>query len=477
MLQSGGSLIQDPGNPQLKICMKSAIHLLLLTLLVFTSNLSAQNGANSSMLRSGPIPEMDGFTAEGEPLSIQELCSGKYTVLASGCLTCPQFHNSYGEIEAAFADYKSEDIQFFYFYKSLRHPELEGFVEAQNIQERLLQLAAAREKLGTSVPWIADTIDDSMRTGLGANSQSVFLISPEGKVLYGNGRIVRNDLRNALSKALGKPKTDTQVSDLDLPAMRRNSMPPNQDSKLGVKREDGLTIVATKASKPEETYYVKLRAEADEALIKTGTGRLFIGFYPDPIHNAYWNNLTPPMRYTLTTPEGLTASPAQASAEKGTGDSDTLPRQFWVDIKSDSKTNEIQLQLDYYGCTPDMCMALTHEYTIVLEDEDRGARTAGMNRGNRGQGGRQANARGGRQGNAPAQGSRQRGMQLTQMDTNNDGVVNFEEMSASIKTRRGNDVDLDGLQRRFTSMDTDSDGNLSAEELENAPRGQRGRNR
>lgn len=457
--------------------MNSLPRLALLYFFVFTLNLSAQEGFIRAMLRSGPIPEMNGVTAEGEPLNIQELCAGKYTVLVSGCLTCPLFHDSYGEIEAAFTDYSSDDIQFFYFYKSLRHPELDGFVEAQNIQERLLQLAAVREKLQTTVPWISDTIDDSMRLGLGSNSQSVFLISPEGEVLYGNGRIVREDLREALSKVLGKPKTVTQVSDLNLPTMKRNSRPPNEDSKLGVKREDGLTIVSTKPSKPNETYYVKLRAEADEALIKTGNGRLFLGFYPDPIHKAYWNNLTPPMRYTITTPDGITASPAQASAEQGEGESDRLPRQFWVDIKSDSKRKEFLLQLDYYGCTPDMCMALTHEYTVVLEDENRGARTAGMNRGNRGQRGRGESARGGRQGNGDSvegrQRSRQGGMQLTGMDSDKDGFVSFEEMILSVKARRGDGVDLERLQKRFASMDTDSDGKLSTEELESAPRGQR----
>ena len=256
--------------------------------------------------------------------------------------------------------------------------------------------------------------------------------------------------------------------------MKRNSRPSNEDSSLSVKREDGLTILSISPTKPEDTYYVKLRAEADEALLKTGTGRLFIGFYPDPIHKAHWNNLTSPMRYTLTTPDGVMATPNQASAKKGPGESDTQPRQFWIDIKSDSKPEELHLKLDYYGCTPDLCMALTHEYTIRLQDENRGARTAGMNRGNRGQGGRQGDSQNERER------GRQGGLQMTQIDSNQDGFVSFEEMSASIKERRGNNIDSQRLKRRFTSIDTDNDGKLSAEELENAPNGngrQRGSNR
>ncbi len=44
-----------------------------------------------------------------------------------------------------------------------------------------------------------------------------------------------------------------------------------------------LTIVPVK---PTDTYYVKLCAEADPELLRTGTGRLFLRFYPDPVSIA-----------------------------------------------------------------------------------------------------------------------------------------------------------------------------------------------
>ena len=82
--------------------------------------------------------------------------------------------------------------------------------------------------------------------------------------------------------------------------------------------------------------------------------------------------------------EGITATPTEATAAQGPGDSDTQPRQFWVDIEGAIPYDELGLTLHYYGCTPDMCMALAHEYTVLLEDENRGSRTFGMNRGPRG---------------------------------------------------------------------------------------------
>ncbi|MGQ1785814.1 hypothetical protein [Saccharicrinis sp. GN24d3] len=404
------------------------------------------------VLSSGLIPDMNAFTAEGAPIKVRELCKGKYTVLAAGCLSCPLFHQNYPQIEAAFADYKDKGVQFFYFYKSLRHPELDGYVQAQNISERLLQLAEARKKLGTKAPWIADTMEDDIRIGLRSGSWSVYLISPEGAVVYASGRIDGQALRDALSKAVGPVATPTKTIDLNLPVISRPGKLVNEDSEWGVARPEGLSILSIVPASPEETYYVKLRAEADDALLTTGTGRLFLGFYPDPIHDAHWNNLTPPMKYKLTLTEGVTATPAEASAKKGKGDSDTKPRQFWVDITSEKPFEEIKLELDYFGCTSEMCLPLAHEYTIRMEDENRGSRTYGMNKGNRN------NKR-------KPQGGNDR---MKRLDTNQDGLVSFEELYTQMKKRQGDRLTKERAKQNFDKMDSDNNGFISSSELTNA---------
>ena len=342
-----------------------------------------RGGLENSVLSSGPLPDLNAFTAEGEPIKVRDLVNGKYTVLSGGCLTCPQFHQGYGEVEAMHADYAAKGVQFFYFYKSLRHPELNGYVQAQNMAERFLQLEEARTKLGTKVTWIADTLDDSMRIGLGAGPNSLYLISPEGEIVASANRIEGNNFRQILDRLVGKVEQPTRPSELGLPRIGRPQSRPNETTEILVHRPEGLTIVAVTPAKPEDTYYVKLRAEADRDLLATGTGRLFLGFYPDPIHDAHWNNLVEPMKYVLTVPDGITATPSTATAQPGPGDSDTQPRQFWVDIDGAIPYDELGLTLHYYGCTPDLCMALTHNYTILLEDENRGSRTFGMNRGPR----------------------------------------------------------------------------------------------
>lgn len=355
-------------------------------------------------IKSGPLPDMDAYTAEGEPIKVRDLIDGQFTVLSSGCLTCPQFLQGYPQVEALAADYAPKGVQFFYFYKSLRHPELEGYVQAQNMEERFLQLEEAREKLGTQVTWIADTIDDSMRVALKAGPNSMWLVSPEGEIIAGSDRIAENNFREELAKLVGPVENPTSINDLNLPNLGRPGGSPNEDSDWGVARPRGMTILAIAPSKPEETYYVKLRAEADRNLLSSGTGRLFLGFYPDPIHDAKWNNLVDPMKYVLSVPEGVSATPTEAVAKQGPGDEDTQPRQFWVDVKDAEPGQEIGLALHYYGCTPDFCVAMSHEYTIRLEDENRGSRTFGMNprpgaRG--GPGGRPGGGQGGRQRGQP----------------------------------------------------------------------------
>lgn len=421
-----------------------------------------RNVPAGGVLSRGPLPELEAFTAEGKPLKLRDLCAGKYTVLSVGCLTCPLFHQNYPEIEAAYADYAKRGVQFFYVYKSLRHPELNGYVPAQNMSERLRQLAEAKRMLGTRVPWIADTMEDSVRVGLRAGSYSVYLISPEGEIVYAADKIDGYGLRAALANAAGPVARPTRVSQLDLPRITRPAGLVNEDSAWGVKRPDGLNILALTPARPEETYYVKLRAEADDQLLRSGTGRLFLGFYPDPIHDAHWNNLAPPMEYTLTLPDGVTATPVQAAAQKGMGDSDTQPRQFWVDIASAKPFESLQLKLNYFACTPDLCMALTHGYTVEMKARDDGSRTYGMNKGNR-----SGSSRGGSR-NAAGGGSR-----LQQMDTNHDRAVSFEELCAQMKKQRPDGFSTERARRRFDAMDMNKDGQLSASELENMPRRQR----
>ncbi|CAH8282006.1 ribonuclease BN (tRNA processing enzyme) [Mariniflexile fucanivorans] len=403
------------------------------------------NVHEGGVVTSGKLPDLNAFSEHGDPLKLRELSKGKYTVLAMGCLTCPEFHQAYTGIEALNVDYAPKDVQFFFVYKSLRHPELDGYVDAQNISERLLMIKEVKKKLGTKVPWIADAMDDNIRMALNAGSQSIYLISPQGEIIKGWGKLKEAELRQALSDKVGTANTLTTINDLDLPIIKRYEKRSNEDTNITIHRPEGLNILAIEPKNPEDTYYVKLRAEADRELLETGNGKLGLGFFPDPILDAHWNNLTPPMKYVLELPEGVTASPQEASAEKGAGDSDTNPRQFWVEIKGAKPSDKIELTLHYYGCTSSMCKALTHKYTINITPENKGARTFGFNKGNQ-----QENQKGNQKDNNNSPQSSE--AILKRMDANNDGKISKSEAKGKLK-------------ENFNERDKNKDGYITADEL------------
>ncbi|MDO7172299.1 redoxin domain-containing protein [Mariniflexile sp. AS56] len=367
--------------------MKQLLLVITICTITFTFAQSKQKPKNDARFSLKPetligtkIPDLKAHNTQGDLIKIKDIQQGKYLLLASGCLTCPHFHRDYPAIEAAFADYSNKNMAFFYFYKSLRHPELNGYVESQNISERLLHIEVAQKKLQTKVPWISDTMDDEMKTALHSNSESVYLMSPEGTILYASSHINEVELRSALEKFIGPVKNKTTISSLNLPRIKRSILPENITDDWQVERPTNLKILTIIPDHPAETYYVKLRAEADASLINNGEGKLFLSFFPDPIYDAHWNNLVPPMKYSLTLPNGVRATPSEATAKEGAEDSDTKPRQFLVDIKNAKAGDKIKISLHYFGCTPTMCKAMTHDYTITLTAEDRGAITAGFNK-------------------------------------------------------------------------------------------------
>ena len=108
-----------------------------------------------------------------------------------------------------------------------------------------------------------------------------------------------------------------------------------------------------------------------------------------------------------------------------------------------------------------MCLPLTHEYNIKMENENRGSRTYGMNKSKVGS----------------SNHSNTGDKRLERLDTNKDGAVSFDEMYIEMKNRRGNDFSKEKAQQQFDRMDSNKDGFLSSEELPNAPQNQKNRKR
>lgn len=92
------------------------------------------------------------YTEAGEEKTLLEVIRGNHTVLVSGCLTCPIFHRTYPGVEAVYQDYKDvDDVQFFYLYKTLAHPEYQGYVQPATLEERLAHIPEVKRVLDTSL--------------------------------------------------------------------------------------------------------------------------------------------------------------------------------------------------------------------------------------------------------------------------------------------------------------------------------------
>ncbi len=372
-------------------------------LIVATFVLQQSMAQGGGVLSGGELPDLVTCNESGERLSLRKVCDDRYTLLVMGCLTCPEFRRAHPSIECINADYAPKGVQTFFVYKTLRHPELSGYVDAQNISERVMMVSEIKSLLGGDIPWLIDDMNNNISLTLRSGSRSGYLISPDGKIIEAWDKPEEQAIRQSLSRLVGEPNNVTKVEDLKLPAVDRVQRRDNIDGVNSIERGDGLTILKTTPTNAEETYYVKMRAEADASLLESGNGRIALGFFPDPIHDAHWNNLTPPMKYLLDLPDGVTATPKEASALRGEGDSDSKPRQFWVDIQGASPSSVITITYHYYGCTPDLCEALTHTYTIELSPEEKGARTFGFNRGPKSNNNRQQREQGGQRGQSRGQ--------------------------------------------------------------------------
>ena len=381
------------------------------------------------------------FDVSRNQVNLNKLLQGHYTVLVSGCLTCPAFLRSYPGVEAVNRDYAGQDVQFYYLYKTLAHPENKGYVQAFSIEERFAHIEEAKMRLGTQIPWLADPMSNEVTDTFGNTPNSEFIFDPQGKIVHmqvwSDGRL----LREALEGLFGPVEEPTEIADLQLPDV----IPVRSIAQGVVERvtiPETLIPILIDPQVDGSTFYVKLRAEVDDALLRTGSGQMYLGFHLDPIHHVHWNNLVDPVSYEVTSPEGTTVTPPFESAPTVEQVSDNDPREFLVDVTKWDADEPISLTVDYYACDEEerWCTAVSQNYTIHLERDPFGGGVIGRSFRRRGRG--NPNANGG-------------GLNLQQMmrfDANGDGRISLEEAP-------------DRLQERFESMDANDDGYIDEDEM------------
>jgi len=306
---------------------------------------------------------------------IRQVLTGHYSVIVTGCLTCPVFYRTYPKVEAIAKDYSPKGVQFYFLYKLLAHPENHGYVKAFTIDERFLQVKRAQEKLETSIPWLTDPMTNEVSRAFAMASNAEVLFDPQGRIVYMSQWSNDSTLRLALENIFGLVEPATIPESLHLPKLIGiDSLVEGVVPRIHVKEQ--LITLKVKPRMEDGTFYAKLRAEADDSLFFQGSGHLFLGFRLDPLHHVHWNNLAEPLTFSIDVPDGTTVSPSNASSPRILQPSDIDPREFFIHVKHWDKSVMLPLTVDYYACDADdkWCIPVTQHYLIELVADPFGGR-------------------------------------------------------------------------------------------------------
>lgn len=359
-----------------------------------------------------------------------------------------------------YRDYSKKDVQFYYVYKALAHPERDGHVQPVTIKERLTHVKLAKKQLETDIPWIADSMANDLKHALGDRPNSEFVIDPEGKIIHARSWSDPAQLRNDLAALVGKVEPATTVADLKRKNPGAEKRPAEKGIVERVPKPEGaeaLKVVA-KQNPDDETpapFYAKLRAEAVRDLTRNGSGTIHLGFHLDPIYQVHWNNLAKPLEFEFEAPESGSLTPLKAVAKKvENAESDVDPREFLIEARDLDRNEPLRLTVRYFACNDEegWCIPVTQTYSIHLEiDRDAGrvAERGGRRGGGRGAGGRRV----GSGGVAPGGPGRMLDL-LEDADKNEDGKISRDE--------------FEGPERFFDRLDQDQNDELSKEEIDKA---------
>ena len=337
-------------------------------------------------------------------------------------------------MEALHRDYAPKGVHFYYLYKALAHPELNGYVTPFTLKERLMHVQEAEQKLGSKIKWLCDNMSNDAKHALGNAVNSQFFIDPDGVVISRSAWSNPDELREVLGKRIGRVEQPTQISDLE---MNLNLEPISDEIPTGVVPRIQLPgrMVPLKiqplVKEESAPFYIKRRAEVDPQFLVSGEGKLYLGFHLDRLYEVHWNNRTKPLEFELQVAETVEVEPSGGRGPKVGEPADKDPREFLVDISAQGFTDPVGLTVRYFACddAQTFCIPVTQKYILHLERDPDGG--------------------------TARRGSRMGGDfldRLWKMDRDGDGRLSAEEVPERMK-------------RRFRFIDANGDGFLEEEEL------------
>ena len=283
-------------------------------------------------------------------------------------------------LEAVYRDYAPKGVQFFLLYKSIVHPGTNGFVEAVTLDERIKQVAYAKKRLGTTIPWIVDTLEGDVVKALRSAPNAEFIVDADGKLM---SRKFWHDpiaLRAWLAERVGPVEPPTDVASLGMQlSFPEAGAPRGLVKPLATPR--GLRILhvrpddADHESADDKTpRFCKLVAEGDRKLLKKGRGTLYLGFYLDPVYEVHWNNPAGGLSWTIESPKTSGQSPSMKH------EVDVDPREFLLeDFAAPQDKQPLRVTVRYTICDDagTFCMPVEQRYVVTLKANPNGGSRAG----------------------------------------------------------------------------------------------------
>ncbi len=342
---------------------------------------------------------------------------------------------------------------FYYIYKPLAHPEYNNYVAPVTIEERLMHVAEAKRRLGSSINWLADTMDNVFHEAMGQTPNSELVIDPDGVIVARRAWSNPQELRKDMERLIGPVDNPTTIADLDLPTQP----PPPTVAKGIVPRIDkpeGMWPIQIKPvlESSKAPFYVKIRAEGDAGILANGTGTMYLGFHLDPLYRVHWNNEAGPVEYELKPPPGVTVTPVKGTGPEVEEPADADPREFLVDVTAENIDQPLGLDVFYFACDDELtfCIPVNQSYQISLvrdESHDWSIQTSADN---------QPILGGGPPGGGGGRGGGRGMPNLASLDTDGDGQISLDEAPARMKNF-------------FDQMDRDGDGYITKDELQAGP--------
>ena len=239
-----------------------------------------------------------------------------------------------------------------------------------------MHIAEAKAKLGSRITWLSDSIDNDLKHALGDAPNSEFIIDPSGQIISARQWSDPQALRADLARLVGEVRPATTIAEVGMkPLSPPKTAPTGIVPRVELPTQMSPIKIEPLSDPKVNPYYAKLRVEADSGALR-GNGKLYLGFFLDPLYKVHWNNLADPIHFEIEAEGVVEVTPEFGDGPQVEADADADPREFLVDVKGRPGSSFV-LTVFYFACddAETFCKPVKQRYRITLErDRDGGSR-------------------------------------------------------------------------------------------------------